>query len=566
MKKIKKFLKKNPGLVMIFFLFIAIFLILSPVFEFPLNDSWAHAKSVKNLAENQEIKISEWTAASFVFQMFYGYVFTVPFGFSFTALRISTIVLSFFGIAAFYFILKELKFTETIATFASLVLFFNPIYFNLSYTFMTDVPFISLVLISTLFFVKAVKNEDNILLLLGTIFSIFAFLIRQHGLIVPIAVFIFLLLNKKYSLKFRKITTLLILPIMSFLIYQLWYFFVHGQTIRYLSTEHLTIGLSTIFRIGIYSFITFNNISLYLLPLVIIYLLNIKRFIKEIRLKNFIILFGLFFVCLLAGNIVYFLKTKSFSFLGYQGYILNANGLGPKLLAGSLPNMFPIYVWWFLVIIAITLGSFLAIVIIKKEYEILRKFNIKKLIKERLNTNTRDLTLFIGALIFAFLILLSSVYDLYLVFFDRYFTALLPFFIILFLGSVIKFKNVRRVLLLTIVIFAVFSFIGTQEYINWNKARWYATTTLMQNNISEKQIDGGFEFNGWFTYEYALENLSQEDIRHPSKKDTISWWFVIDDEYIISFSELENYKTIKKLEYKSYLFPGKQYVYVLKRV
>ncbi len=566
MKKIKKFLKKNPGLIMIFFLFIAVFLILSPVFEFPLNDSWAHAKSVKNLADNHQVEISEWTAASFVFQLFYGYLFTLPFGFSFTALRISTIVLSFLGIAVFYFILKELRFKESIATLASLILFFNPIYFNLSYTFMTDIPFISLVLIATLFFVKAIKKEDNILLLLGTIFSIFAFLIRQHGLLVPIAVFIFLLLNKKYILKFRKITILLILPIASFLIFQFWYFFVHGQTIRYLGIEHLMIGLSTISRIVIYSFITLNNISLYLFPFVIIYLLNIKRFIKEIRLRNFIILFSLFFICLLAGNTLYFLKTNSFSFLGYQGYILNANGLGPKLLAGSLPNMFPTYIWWFLAVIAITLGSFLAIVIVKKIYEILRKFNIKALIEERFNLNIRDLCLFIGAIVLLFLILLSSVYDLYLVFFDRYFTALLPFFIILFLISIRRFRYVRRVLFLTIIIFGIFSFIGTQDYINWNKARWYATTSLMQQNISEKQIDGGFEFNGWYTYEYALENLSEDDIRHPGKKDAVSWWFIVDDEYIVSFSEIESYITIKKLEYKSYLFPGKQYVYVLKRV
>lgn len=57
--------------------------------EFPLNNVWASGASVKTLFGG--ITLSGWASAKMVAQIFWGALFCLPFGFSFTALRISTL-------------------------------------------------------------------------------------------------------------------------------------------------------------------------------------------------------------------------------------------------------------------------------------------------------------------------------------------------------------------------------------------------------------------------------------------------------------------------------------------
>ena len=119
-------------------LFVALFYVglvafLLPFFEFPLNDDVAYAKAVEYFIQNQSIKLSDWIAVSLVFQLFYGAVFSAPFGFSFSALRVSTLLLSFIGTGALFLILRELRFSEGVSLLGALVLATNPVYLNLRF-------------------------------------------------------------------------------------------------------------------------------------------------------------------------------------------------------------------------------------------------------------------------------------------------------------------------------------------------------------------------------------------------------------------------------------------------
>ncbi len=574
--KVKKFFKNNPGIIMVFFLFIAIFLLLSPVFEFPLNDSWAHAKSVKNLAENNEVKVSEWTAASFIFQMFYGYLFTIPFEFSFSALRISTIVLSFFGIVAFYFILKEFKFDETIATLASLLLFFNPIYFNLTYTFMTDIPLLSLLLISTFFYIKAFKTNNLLFFSLGSLFSVFAMLVRQNAILLPIAVLAYMFITRNKERFNLKTISINLLPFFALAIFQLWYLFIHGVGERFGFVSQGFFNMFNPFRIIAFAFIGIFCIGFFLALIVPLFIINFKM-LKRLRKKKYFILInsGIFLILSVVFS-AYLLLMKNFPFLGYQGFIINNFGLGPKLLAG-VPPAIPNSIWAFVSIFAI-FGSLIFIIVLIREIFYKKNFNIKSL--RKLKIKRENLYLFlIMVLVFQFIFAITK-YSV----FDRYFLVIIPFFVILLFAFFkdFKFSYLKRYLYAVVIVMALFSIMGTHDYINYNKASWYGSTRLLQEGVSPNKIDGGFEFNGWYNFEYALENLDRITTKdsnkitrllglktyseHITKENAISWWFVVDDKYIISFSELEEYETLKRIEYKSYLFPGKQYIYVLKRI
>src|SRR5262249_41975781 len=116
----------------------------NPVGDFPLNDDWAYGSAVRTLLEEGDLRFSDWTATNLIAQVLWGAMFCLPTGFSFTALRVSTLVLGLIGVVATYGLLREARAREGLSLFAALVLAFNPIYFSLSFTFMSDVPFVAI--------------------------------------------------------------------------------------------------------------------------------------------------------------------------------------------------------------------------------------------------------------------------------------------------------------------------------------------------------------------------------------------------------------------------------------
>src|SRR4051794_6120637 len=115
-------------------------IVVNPLGNFPLNDDWAYGFAVRTLFEEGDLRFSDWTATNLIAQVLWGTLFCLPTGFSFTALRLSTLVLGLIGVVATYGLLREGRAREDLSLFGALVLAFNPIYFSLSFTFMSDVP------------------------------------------------------------------------------------------------------------------------------------------------------------------------------------------------------------------------------------------------------------------------------------------------------------------------------------------------------------------------------------------------------------------------------------------
>jgi hypothetical protein len=88
---------RNPAdlasLVLIGVFWIVISALVNPVGEFPLFDDWIHASAVKSILASGRFELPYVTAANVFVQAYWGALFCLPFGFSFTALRISTLTL-----------------------------------------------------------------------------------------------------------------------------------------------------------------------------------------------------------------------------------------------------------------------------------------------------------------------------------------------------------------------------------------------------------------------------------------------------------------------------------------
>ena len=118
-------------------------------------------------------------------------------------------------------------------------------------------------------------------------------------------------------------------------------------------------------------------------------------------------------------------------------------------------------------------------------------------------------------------------------------------------GKLSKFS-----LLLYIFLLGYFSIAGTHDILAFLRAREHCTTYLEQDlKISPANIDGGFEYNAAHFYNYYYK---------PDTKR--NWWWVQNDEYIVTWGEINGYMILKKEPYTRFLPPGRtDYYYVYKR-
>src|SRR5215218_6973209 len=129
----------------------------SALVEVPLIDDWTYAWSVEHFLQTGELRMLEWSAHYPLAQILWGALFSRLLGFSFAVLRLSTLVLAWAGLLALYGTLRELGIRPLLASLGTLLLWCNPVFFVLSHSFMTDVPFVSLMNAELLGYVRWVK-------------------------------------------------------------------------------------------------------------------------------------------------------------------------------------------------------------------------------------------------------------------------------------------------------------------------------------------------------------------------------------------------------------------------
>jgi hypothetical protein len=122
-------------------LWVVMAILANPIGDFPINDDWVYGLSVKALLDTGRFSLPSPASANLLPQAYWGALFCLPFGFSFTALRISTLVLGLIGVWMTYATARELSADRPIAFLAAALVAVNPVYFALANTFMTDVPF-----------------------------------------------------------------------------------------------------------------------------------------------------------------------------------------------------------------------------------------------------------------------------------------------------------------------------------------------------------------------------------------------------------------------------------------
>ena len=176
-----------PALLAIVGVFAAGWLLVGPRANVPVVDDWVYAWSVEHLVDTGRLQILDFSAVYPIAQILWGALFARVAGFSFAVLRLSTVVLAALGCWAVYLALREMGCRRGTSLLGALALALDPVYFALSFSFMTEVPFVSLSALALYCYVRATRRRARAPLWAGGVCATAAFLVRPIGIVLPLS-------------------------------------------------------------------------------------------------------------------------------------------------------------------------------------------------------------------------------------------------------------------------------------------------------------------------------------------------------------------------------------------
>lgn len=527
---------------------------INPYGEFPFNDDWAYAQSVKTLIETQTFFVSGWTSVNLMVQIGWGALFCLPFGFSFTALRLSTLVAGLLGLWGTHRLIYNSTENRQTAFLGTLLTLVNPVYLGLSASFMTDVPFYTLMVWSLAYMVIGLKRDSVRLILIGLGFAVLALLIRQLGIALFAAFGIAYIVRKGIQIKSVAVAgASVVVGLCVQVAYQRWLSYMMPGTVSYnvqaTNFFHLSYYKLTLLRGFINNtFVALMYTGLFMFP----YFLTLltRKSLAEFQKNRWL--------WLLAVVVVIAIWQLLFDGVSMPVWFntLSAFGLGPVLLRDVYYRLYglPMPDVLRLIMNGVTIVSLFGSVVIL--------YYLIQIVRYLIRWSANRPQLAIISLLFSFLGIYFFPIGMHVIF-DRY---LLPMpVLVLILIYLIQANTVpkptERPLLwlrsLSVGLFGVyllFSICATHDYLAWNRVRWQALNNLMQQGIEPTEIDGGLEFNGWHLYKAGYKSV-------PTK----SWWWVQNDTYMTSISLLPGYTLFQRHKVNTWLPWGIQEIIIGKK-
>lgn len=503
--------------------------LINPIGNFPLNDDWAYALSIKWFHETGQFKIANWGEMTLVGHLLWGGLCTFFTDFSHTTLRFSTIILGFGLLITLYSIAIEVGFSKHTSLLMSLILLVNPIFMALSNTYMTDVPFAFFTALSLLFYLKAHNNQSHSYLISAILFTVVSLLYRQLAFVLPISWFLAQLALPKRSIKkWFWIASPLTIILLSYFLYVFFMKSVGVLQPRFndrLSVIHSILSsfsLRSAVNIVGYISITFSYMGLFFSPFLVLVLKQSWKKYKWLLISYTIIISV---VLIATGKTLPTLDNIWIDF-----------GVGPTTLPDFYGNFnytppYNMQIWLrgALTTISVFFGGLLGIQCFEHIRTRLHEFQ----------------TLFVVLAVIIYLapFMLIGIYD-------RYLVPLFIFGILLLSPLQNKDKHNHSMLKAAICLapFFVFSVCATHDYLSWNKVRWQALQEFEESN-GKGLITGGVEFDAWNYY----------------SDDDSKWWEQVPTDYAIVFSTQNNEQIVTSYSYNRWL-PGSNTLHIIQRL
>jgi Dolichyl-phosphate-mannose-protein mannosyltransferase len=510
------------------------FLVHSPA-EIPIVDDWTYAWSVEHFLRTAELRMLEWSAHYPLAQVIWGALFSQLFGFSFVVLRLSTLVLTWAGLLAFFLTLREVGIRPLPAGLGTLALWCNPVFFVLSHSFMTDVPFVSAMNAAILFYVRWVNRQRTLDLCLGTVLTMLAFLIRQLGAALALIPLGYLLLARWHGREHRALPwsqiLCLLVPFLGIGLTLWWIKAVHGETRVYIQKA--------------------QNLRLLLA-------ISGWRYVEE-----------LLHLLLHLGLVLWPLAWTAFGRLSRRA-LIGATGMMVALSglclwqAGALPNPLGVMLTWDelghssplitreavqrqlprwsqAVVLGVALSG--TVVIVAALWDGWRWLQ---------EVSGAGTVLLLNGLVQGLLL------GVFWLFYDRYYLPLLPGVIALLIGLLRPTRVVKIVGIAGVLLWGMIATSGTIDLFRCNMTVSEARAWLLRQGVAPEHIDAGYALNGWWLYAHA-----RSEPPRPGREPDVPWitgWTVLP--YKITAAAEPSYAVVRSFRWRT-LWAALDTVYVL---
>jgi Dolichyl-phosphate-mannose-protein mannosyltransferase len=498
--------------------------------NFPLGDDWAFCRGAMEFARGHGIHYSQWASMPQLGQWLWACPFLWVLGESFVALRLSTIVLSLLGLAAFYDLLRlAAGLSPARAAFAVAVLALNPLFFLLQGTFMTDVPSLSLALIALTLYYRAWMTSRMSWLWAAVVVASVAGITRQNTAAVPVAAGILLCRSPKLRWQPEWWVSVIVPFIVAVATHQ-WFE-------RHRDIMHMRL-LQPPTAVLLLPFLIVHLCGLSVLPLIALDPLPRSR-------KRFGIATAVMLICAAYWWAVAQLHEP---YLAYGGWFPYCSGMmGPwgafskGLVLGERELLLGEVLRGFLSIVGCVGGGWL----IDRLLDRLHRIDFWS-----------DPILLLTALQIPLITLLGTVYDRYALFF-------LPAAMCVAAEQKGAARSRWIPALAMLAIFGIVSVGLMHDWLAWNSARWaLGRRAVNELGVDPQDIEGGFEWNGWHSPVPRHKDPPRQPIG-PVLNFTHDFFPHVNGRYGLSYSVLPGTTVVESEPYREWLLPGQKRFFLL---
>lgn len=172
---------------------VAAVLLINPLNWVPSGDDFAYVRTVKRLLDTGSYYLDDWSSANIVAQTYVAAFFATFLGEHFLVFLFTSLFITVCGTIGLYKLGIELgleawKSLAVVAAFHSC-----PLVLGVNFTFLSDMPFFSFVVLATLFYTRGLRTQAVGPMLIGSVFAALGILTRQNGMLLVVALFLAML-------------------------------------------------------------------------------------------------------------------------------------------------------------------------------------------------------------------------------------------------------------------------------------------------------------------------------------------------------------------------------------
>ena len=531
-------------------------------------DDWGYSRSVEILHNDGRLTIFSVVAATAVGQVLWGGLFALLFGMTLGVMRLSTVVIVALGAIALYSILRELGVSRGRSALGVAVHLFNPLSFVLAFTFMTDPHFMSVMMISLAFYVRGLRLDrpNWRIVVVASFFAGWAFLIRQQGALIPLAVGCYLVASRQIWFNRESVHKLLrvgLLPVLMVIGYYLSLRWILPIALIQESffDEAKSYGWSGTWRqIRILTYFEMAYLGLLVLPISLAILPRTRSLVRNISPSSRWVWIGcaVWLAGLGLGAVIFTWGDRPRR-MPYISQFAGLRGLGPSDVPGARAKLVE-FAWIpdALTIAAVASAAILGVVV------------CRKIVSERTPERAAiGLIAMVGLWQWVGVLPPSYHYVTRGGSLDRYLLPLFPIAIILMLWALRDVKITLPVAWIAIACIAMYSTAATRDYLVYIDAVWDMGHYANSIGADNTQIDAGSGWDGYHVYTNGQEKKGTK-VWSP---EPAPWWIYlyarrIDSTYIVTTNPSlhKNYVVVARREYSSWLENESVSVYLIRMV